>query len=193
MANMKKADGILAWLMKPYYISQMLYGGLPFLYYNRPSASFPHVKAFVTKLRESQDPKEKDIPVGAAGFCWGGKHTTLLAQEGSVTSTGKPLVDAVFTGHPSSLSLPADIDLVNKPYSVAIGDKDPVLSMKEVEQLKEIFAKKTTPTELEVYPGASHGFCVRADPGGEKTLEHSLKAEDQAVKWFQTHLTSAPA
>ena len=188
--NIMKTDGILTWLAKPFYIAQYLYGGVPFLYYNRPTLSYPRVKAFMTKLRESQDPKEKDIPVGAAGFCWGGKHITLLAQKDSVTSTGQPLVDAVFTGHPAMLSLPADIDPVNKPYSVAVGDRDSMLSMKEVEQLKKILTKKTIPNELEVYPGAGHGFCVRADPGGEKTLEHSLMAENQAIKWFQTHLKS---
>jgi dienelactone hydrolase len=55
------------------------------------------------------------------------------------------------------LSLPVDIDPVNKPYNVAIRDRDPMLSMKEVEQLKKILAKKTIPNELEVYPGADHG------------------------------------
>src|SRR5579859_8062667 len=105
LPNVMKTDGILTWFVKPYYIALMLYGGVPFYYYNRPALSFPHVKTFMTKLRESKDPKEKDMPVGAAGFCWGGKHITLLAQKDSVTSTEKPLVDAVFTGHPSLLSL----------------------------------------------------------------------------------------
>jgi predicted esterase len=191
--NLMKTNGILTWLMKPYYIVLALYGGVPFFYYNRLSLTFPNVKTFMIKLRESQDPKEKDMPIGAAGFCWGGKHLTLLAQKDSVTSTGKPLVDAVFTGHPSMLSLPADVDPVNKPFSLAIGDRDPMFPMKDVEQLKKIFAEKTIPSEVEIYPGAGHGFCVRGDREDKKLLEHSLMAEDQAVKWFQTHLKSTPA
>lgn len=167
----------------------MLYGALPFIWVNWPSSSFPRVKAFMTALRESQDPSEKDKPVGAAGFCWGGKHITLLAAEKEKTGTGRPLVDAVFTGHPSLLSLPADIDPVAKPYSVAVGDKDNQLNAKGIAQLKEILEKKKdVPSEVKVYEGAGHGFAVRADPVGEKTLEHSLAAEEQAVKWFQTYL-----
>lgn len=166
----------------------MLYGAIPFFYYNLPGASFPRVKKFMTALRESQDPAEKDRPIGAAGFCWGGKHITLLAGKDGVTSTGKPLVDAVFTGHPSLLTLPGDIENVEKPYSVAIGDKDTVLRMKGVEQVKEILGKKSAPWEVKVYEGAGHGFCVRADPTGVKTMEHSIASEEQAVKWYQAHL-----
>lgn len=186
--NLRDTSSLRAWLLKPYYIAQMLYGTIPFFWYNAPKSSFPRVKKFMTALRESEDPFEKGKPVGAAGFCWGGKHITLLAGKDSVTGTGKPLVDAVFTGHPSLLSLPADIENLAKPYSVAIGDRDTVLNMKGVEQVKGILAKKDIPSEVKVYEGAGHGFCVRADPQGIKTMEHSLTSEEQAVKWFQAYL-----
>jgi len=59
---------ITNWLLKPYYIAQLLYGGIPFMIYNRLAVSHPRVKNFVTAVRESQDPAEKDLPIGVVGF-----------------------------------------------------------------------------------------------------------------------------
>jgi len=64
-------DGSLSitnWLLKPYYIAQLLYGGVPFMIYSRIGISHPRVTKFVTVVRESQDPAEKDLPLGVAGF-----------------------------------------------------------------------------------------------------------------------------
>ena len=36
--------------------------------YNRLAVSHPRVKNFVTAVRESQDPAEKDLPIGVVGF-----------------------------------------------------------------------------------------------------------------------------
>ena len=63
------ADDILTWLLKACYIAKMLYGGVPFFYYDRPALSSPRVKTFMTELREPQNPKEKDMPVEATEFC----------------------------------------------------------------------------------------------------------------------------
>ena len=52
-----------------------------------------------------------------------------LAHETSTTSNGKPLlIDAAFTAHPSNLILPADIEKVKLPVSIAHASKDIVLS-----------------------------------------------------------------
>ena len=40
-------------------------------------------------------------------------------------SDNKALVDVVFTAHPSGLKFPTEIEAIRKPFSVAIGDKDP--------------------------------------------------------------------
>ena len=121
---------------------------------------------------------------------WGGKHVTLLSAKDAVTPTGKPLVDATFTGHPSMLSLPADIEPIARPYSVAIGGKDMMLDIKGIDKLKSLLeAKPDVPSEVTVYEGAEHGFCVRENIAeGGKLLQNAIDSEDQAVKWFQTHL-----
>jgi dipeptidyl aminopeptidase/acylaminoacyl peptidase len=74
---------------------------------------------------------------------------------------------------------------VKKPLAVAIGDNDKVLPLKQAHEieaaLKVISGLKS---ELVYYPGAGHGFAVRADPGNEKQSQQAKVAENQAVKFF---------
>ena len=165
-----------------YHILQALYGFLPFGLANAFPKSWPKVQPFFAAVRENEG---ASLPIGAAGFCWGGKHIMHLA-EGMTAANGKPLVDAVFTAHPSNLEIPKEIEGVKQPISIANGDKDKVLSMPKLEEVKRILERKEdVKSEVVLYPGAGHGFGVRADPGNEKAVEHGIQAEDQAIKWFK--------
>jgi pimeloyl-ACP methyl ester carboxylesterase len=163
-----------------YYLTYAIYAMLPFLYYNRPGLSWPKVRQFIDALR-SEDPS---IPLGVAGFCWGGKHAILLAH-GEASAAGKPLIDAAFAGHPSFLTLPSDIEKVKLPLSIAVGDHDSVLNAAAIKKVEGVLKKlEDVKSEVVVYNDAGHGFCVRADPGREDVLEQSEKAEEQAIRWF---------
>jgi dienelactone hydrolase len=158
---------------------------VPFLYHNRPGKSYPLVKDFFKALREGEGAA---LPVGAAGFCWGGKHTVLLAADVEKVG-GKPLLDAGFTGHPSMLSIPGDIENMSRPVSFAVGEKDSALSMQQAEQIKQIVEAKPDGQrgELVVYPGVGHGFCVRADTAILDVAKQAAEAEDQCIRWFDKH------
>ena len=151
----------------------------PFMYYNRAAVSAPKIQSYFHSVRQA-DPS---LPIGAAGFCWGGKHTIDLASGTEVN--GKPLIDAGFTAHPSNVVVPADIKRIKKPVSIAIGDKDMVMSMAQVKQTQDVLkGMENVKSEVVVYPGAGHGFSVRAELGNEKLLEQAAKAEAQAIDWF---------
>jgi dienelactone hydrolase len=156
---------------------------LPFMYNNRPGASWPIVKTFFEALR-SEDPS---VPLGAAGFCWGGRHTIVLAQDdaASAGAGNKPLIDAAFAGHPSFISVPTDFEKVKLPLSVAVGDHDIVLNAAAIKQVEGTLKKlEEVRTEVVVYNDVGHGFCVRADAGREDVVEQAERAEEQAVRWF---------
>jgi dienelactone hydrolase len=157
--------------------------GIPFILFNRFGISWPKVHSYFDALRCNE---AKSLPLGAAGFCWGGKHIVNLAHGGFATN-GMPLVDAVFTGHPSMLEIPGELEKVVKPLSIAIGDKDIILKPDELEKVKTALAGIEAKSEVIVYEGAGHGFCVRADPKNEEVMVQSAKAEDQALKWFEVH------
>ena len=127
---------------------------------------------------------------------WGGKHTFHLAHEKAESSTadGKPLVDGAFTAHPSNLEIPGEIEQVRRPIAVAIGDKDFGLSMDGVNKIKNIFEGiADVETEVKVYPGAGHGFAVRADHSmeGGTQIKQATEAEEQAVAWFKRSFEKA--
>lgn len=131
------------------------------------------------------------LSIGAAGFCWGGKHTVLLSQGCEID--GKPLVDAAFTGHPSMLKLPGDIEKITRPVSFALAGKDSQISQKQGKELKGIVEAKASPAtgEATIYGGTGHGFCVRADLDYDDIAAQAAKAEDQCIDWFNTHFESS--
>ena len=169
----------------------MLTDLLPHLWRNRMSVCWPRMTAWFTALRA-----QTSLPIGAAGFCWGGLHAIMLAQDRPdvKTSSGKPFVDACFAAHPSNVSMPGDFQKVMRPLSVAIGDEDAIMPLKQTEQAKGILESLSHGIgELKIYPGARHGFSVRAsrsEPDAKETIQ-AEEAEEQAVKWFQMHFGDA--
>ena len=127
--------------------------------------------------------------IGAAGFCWGGKHSILLAHGAQVN--GMRLIDAAFAGHPSFLKVPADIDKIVLPVSFACSERDSQISLDKAAQIKAMVETKPGGKgELTVYERTGHGFCVRADLEFDEVAKQAAAAEDQAIKWFQEHFTA---
>ena len=160
---------------------------IPFLYKNRFSVCWPRVTAFLKALRED---KGAALPVGIAGFCWGGLHGVKLSQDNADTKTsnGRPLVDAVFVAHPSNLAIPQDLADVKQNLSIAVGDDDGVMPIKQVRTAQQVLANKPdVDSEVVIYPGAKHGFSIRASrwqPDSKETKQ-ARQAEEQAVAWFR--------
>lgn len=175
------------WFSKPYWLAQIIYGFVPFMLRHHIGRSMPRVKTFFAAVRTAQP----TLPIGAAGFCWGGQHTILLAGDGSLTSTsdettGQPYSDACFTAHPSNVSVPRDIRAVSRPLSIAAAGKDFVFTPAIAEQAEAILRQKPgfTAWEIRHYPDSGHGFAVRADPGNELAARDAEAAVEQAVGFY---------
>jgi len=156
-----------AFVWKPLYVLQAMIKGIPWKYRARYSVTEPRVFSFVKALRTSLPPFEtNNLKIGAAGFCWGGRHTLLLAadtpssrvyrHESQVNSSAlEPLIDCAFTAHPSSVEVPKDIDAVTIPTSVAVGENDMAMGAPLIQQMKNIFEnKKVGEHEVVIIPGA---------------------------------------
>ncbi|KAF4952918.1 hypothetical protein FSARC_12539 [Fusarium sarcochroum] len=181
-----------SWLSKPYYLIATMWDFVPFLYRNRFSVCWPRVAGF---LKEVQHHKEAALPVGVAGFCWGGLHAIRLTHNTAKTQTvdGRPLADAFFTAHPSNVDISQDIGNVRRNLSIAIGDDDGVMGMKQVRQAESILASIDVETNVVIYPGAKHGFSIRAsraEPDSKETRQ-AEEAEEQAIAWFKRQFDAA--
>ncbi len=175
------------YLSKPYYLFWALYGLLPFFMSNRIGKSYPIVKGWFSQLRKAEGDA---LPIGAAGFCWGGKHTVLLAAGEQVD--GKPLLDAGFTAHPSLLDVPGDIEKLTIPVAFAVGDKDNALPKAKAQKIKEVVEAlpESARGEIRFYAECGHGFAVRADVDDKDqvtVLARASEAEDHCIEWFKKH------
>lgn len=99
----------------------------PFFWYARDSVARPKISAFLSALKTKSHP---DLPVGTAGFCWGGKWVTELCWDAEMNRTkdGERATCCGFTAHPSRLAFPGDIEKVRLPFSVACASIDFMVS-----------------------------------------------------------------
>jgi dienelactone hydrolase len=163
---------------KPIWLIRFAGAIIPFLVFNWETS----VKLKVFKFHEAlrSDPDTKSLKVGSAGFCWGGMYTIYLAQESN-------LIDVAFTAHPAKMKFPHDWDKVQQPLAIAIGDMDHGINIDMVRDIKVLLEGESKPkgqNEVVIYPGAKHGFAVRADPKDEGQTKSAGVAAKQAIDWF---------
>jgi len=181
--------GLAANIAKIYHFALMAYYFIPFLIRNPASSVRPQIHDFFKALRADE---ASSLPVAVAGFCWGGKWAVELCADEVKADSGKSLVDCAFTAHPSRLEIPTDIEKVVLPLSIAAAELDQMLSKEQADETKKILnaksskSKDTTGVEHELiwYPGAHHGFAVRADEKDTEEAARGKAAEQQAVDWF---------
>jgi dienelactone hydrolase len=193
---MEPASWFATFFYKPIYVLRAMTIAIPWKIKTRISVTKAPVFSFIQALRTSPPPfPTNNLKIGAAGFCWGGKHTMLLAQdapsslvhrhESQINSaTLEPLIDCAFTAHPSYIDVPNDIEAITIPISVAVGDEDVTMKVSLIQQMKEILEVKGGNHEVNIIPGAKHGFAVRTHPDDKHEMECAEKAEVQAIEWF---------
>lgn len=169
--------------LSSWHLIQALTGFVPFIIRNRFSSAFPIAKGFFEQLRKEEG---ATLPVGVAGFCWGGKLALLMSH--GVEVDGRSLVDAVFTGHPSFVKVYGDIEKIKLPVSFACPEKDNQISRAQAEKIRTMVEAmpEAQRGEVKIYDNASHGFCVRADLLFADVAKQADEAEDQCISWFNT-------
>ncbi|KAM0751010.1 alpha/beta-hydrolase [Meredithblackwellia eburnea MCA 4105] len=149
----------------------------PWLVRQREAVVKPILESFVNELKKDVAIKK----IGATGYCFGGRYSILLAHG---------LVDAAVACHPSFLGVPADIEGIKAPVSIAVGEKDEMFSAEDQEKTQALFNNelKGVPTQFKVYPDQVHGFAVRGDINVETEKAAKEAVTEQTVEWFKKHL-----
>jgi dienelactone hydrolase len=144
----------------------------PWLVTHREAVAFPKIKEFLTHLRADPDHKK----IGSVGFCWGGRYSVLLTH-----GDADPYVDAAVAFHPSFLSIPGEIEKIEKPVDIEVGDQDALVSASDIETIRGIFHNKPQ-CHIEVHPDQVHGFSVR----GDLSIEMDKKAKGKGNENVRT-------
>ncbi|KAH6662649.1 Alpha/Beta hydrolase protein [Plectosphaerella plurivora] len=176
---------------RAYNVALMLTRFLPFAI--RTRNVFPSVLAYARCVKAELPAGSK---LGAAGFCWGALQTINLAKESAVEGGEEPLLAAHFAAHPSGFRTPEALVEACKgrrvPVSIAVGDRDTILSVEAAKTIKEglegVFEQEPEKAEVVTYGECGHGFAVRADPAKVVENEGAAKAAEQAVAWFRRYL-----
>ncbi|KAI5210306.1 hypothetical protein AUEXF2481DRAFT_24985 [Aureobasidium subglaciale EXF-2481] len=182
------ATGPFAWITKGYHFIKLLWRGWPFLKNDKARLVRPRVYKFFRGLQSSHP----DLPVAAAGYCWGGQWVVELCMNDEDCAVDvKPFVVCGFTAHPSRLKIPTDIHMVYYPLSIAAAGIDQQIPVVKARQIEDILKAKTAKMkdigiehEFTLYEGVHHGFAVRADENEDHERKCGKKAEEQAIRWF---------
>ena len=130
---------------------------------NAPDAAERDAVAFVAFL-DAQPQTDRTKKVGTQGYCMGG----ALVMRTAATLPDRVGAGASFHGgglvtdQPNSPHLLAPKIKARMYIGVAANDDERQPDAKD--QLREAFAAAGVPAEIEVYPGALHGWCMRDMP-----------------------------
>jgi hypothetical protein len=72
--------------------------------------------------------------------------------------------DVVVANHPSFLVVPGEVEPINKPTQVNVGDKDAMFSVDQADQTRDILSKKGVKSEVNICASAaSSALALRPD------------------------------
>jgi dienelactone hydrolase len=201
-ALLEKTSWFSTIFVKPFIFLKALYYGIPWMLRCSPAKTEAGVIKYFQDLRTSPPPfQTTDLKIGAAGFCWGGKHTVTLAKDEpnhrvvrhpsqTLSSTSEPLIDAAFVAHPTYIKVPDDIEAIKISISWSVGEEDLQMKGPDIKRVKDILeSKKDAKHEVQLIPGAKHGFATRTHPEDEEQMVAAERAEEQAVSWFSVHFS----
>lgn len=148
-----------------------------FLFRNPVTKNSERIERVVAEYRLAKGIRK----VAIQGYCWGGKIAVLLAQKPDA-------VDVICSAHPGGLSIPKDIDSIQRPVAFILPEKDMEIKAPQVQSIRDSLATKTFSSEVKHYPNMSHGFAVRGNEDDPEVSEQRLDAFRLAVKFFKNFL-----
>ncbi len=125
--------------------------------------------------------------LGITGFCWGGRIVWLYAAHNPQLKSGVawygPLVSQPTRAQPKS---PLDlVSAIKIPILGLYGGKDQSIPINKVEAMRQALKAEGNPSEIIVYPEASHG--VHADYRPSYNQQAAQDGWKRLVAWFKQH------
>jgi carboxymethylenebutenolidase len=125
--------------------------------------------------------------VGVTGFCWGGRITWLYAAHSPQLKAGVAWYGRL-VGEPTDLQPKYPIDVAARleaPVLGLYGGQDQGIPLADVEKMRAALAAANSPSRIEVFPAAPHGF--HADYRPSYMPDEAREAWRQCLAWFREH------
>jgi carboxymethylenebutenolidase len=142
-------------------------------------------KAFVAWL-DQQASVAKNRKIGAQGYCMGGPMAlrTAVAAPDRVGAAASFHGAGLVTKEPNSPHL--QVAKTKAQLLIAIAANDDQRAPTDKDAMRQVFADAKVPAEIEVYTGASHGWCppdsgVYNEPQAEKAWSRLLALYGKAL------------
>jgi carboxymethylenebutenolidase len=123
--------------------------------------------------------------LGITGFCWGGRIVWLYAAHNPNLKAGVAWYGRlVGEASPRTPKHPLDLAAALKaPVLGLYGENDRLIPLKTVDQMREAIATADQPSQICVYPDASHGF--HADYRDSYQPTAAKDGWQRALDWFK--------
>lgn len=157
------------------------------------AATLPIVKKILPAIRSEQGISK----LAAIGYCWGGRYSLLAGGSilGAELEAANGQIDCFAACHPSWVTMPGDVEQVQKPGIFICAESDNIFPRKAVQQTKDITARlqkeRNLPEgywQLKQYPGTSHGFAIRGDESMPIVAEARKDVLKVTFDFFMQHL-----
>jgi carboxymethylenebutenolidase len=125
--------------------------------------------------------------VGVTGFCWGGRITWLYAAHSPRLKAGVAWYGRL-VGEATGLQPKYPLDVASElkaPVIGLYGGQDQGIPLEDVEKMRAALAAARSPSKIEVFPAAPHGF--HADYRPSYRPDEAKVAWQQCLAWFREH------
>jgi carboxymethylenebutenolidase len=125
--------------------------------------------------------------LGITGFCWGGRIVWLYAAHNPRVKAGVAWYGRL-QGETTPLTPQHPIDIAGKlqaPVLGLYGGSDRLISVESIQTMRQRLVQSNSPSEIVVYPDASHGF--HADYRDSYAKEAAVDGWQRLQVWFRRH------
>ena len=150
-----------------------------------PAGTFKDAAAYVAFL-DAQPQTDKGKKIGVQGYCMGGplSFRTAAAAPGRIAAVASFHGAGLVADNADSPHLL--IPKTHAQYLIEIADNDDKKDPAAKDKLKAAFAQAGRPAQVEVFPGADHGWTVKGsqvynEPAAEKAWSNLLALYKKAL------------
>ncbi|BFZ63198.1 hypothetical protein YB2330_004318 [Saitoella coloradoensis] len=144
----------------------------PWLFRHRDGVTKPLIESFISYIKNNTEHQK----IALVGFCWGGRHAIVFAQNPPITCS--------VACHPSNVSLPSEVYPVSAPTAIYAGSEDSMFPPSSCDTAKEVFEKLGIQYDVRVFEGQTHGFAVRGDLTKEAINNAKEECTKATIAWF---------